>query len=226
MGESPLNNLFEKTYVLNLLTRKDKLDVMKKYFDNNNVRFDVFKAVTPMDILTNPKYSKFKGAESRRFGAIACAMSWKSMLEKALKNKYKSILIFEDDIVFCDNFNTKLSEKLTTLPEDWNILHLGYSRNQSFIYHNNLVNFRKINDDWETFDGMAGIFCWGFKSEIIPLVLQYIEKYPIQNILGSYHIDLNLTFMELYKDPRVKVYSTIEPLITHEMIGQSNTGLN
>jgi hypothetical protein len=89
-----------------------------------------------------------------------------------------------------------------------------------------MVNFKKINDDWESFDGMAGIFCWGFKAEIIPLVLQYIEKYPIQNMLGTFHIDLNLTFMGLYKDPKVKVYSTIEPLITHEMIGQSNTGLN
>jgi GR25 family glycosyltransferase involved in LPS biosynthesis len=225
MIKSPLNELFDDVFIINLVTRKDKLDIVSKNFDDNNIKYQIFNAIRPMDIMINPNYQQYKEFEFNRLGAIACTMSHKHLLEEALKNN-KSVLICEDDLFFCNNFNNDFSEKLKSLPSDWNVLHLGYNRNASYIYTHNLAKFNKINDHWETFDMFSGCTCWGFKPEVIPVVLEYLNSYPIQNMFNSLQIDLNMACMGLYHDPRIKMYSTVDPLVFPQMIGQSDTGLN
>lgn len=225
MNKSPINELFEKVLVLNLATRKDKLDIVSERLKTNNIVFDVFHGVTPMDIMINNEYERFRGIEFDKLGAVACAMSYKKMFEYCLAEGYTSVLFFEDDVNLIDDFNSKLSEKLKSLPANWNILHFGYNE-AAFIMRNNIVKFYNINEDWNTFDGMAGIFCWGFKREIIPLILEYLKHYPlIGNPLNTLHVDLNLTFMGLYQNPYVRVYTPTEKLVSHDLIGHTNTGI-
>lgn len=225
MQKSPLNQLFDNVIVINLMTRKDKLDIVSKNLTDNDIEYTVFNAIRPMDIMIDSEYEQFKNFEFNRLGAISCTMSHKKVLEDAL-NKKQSVLICEDDLFFCDQFNEIISQKLKTLPSDWNTLHLGYNRNNSYIYTHNLANFRKINEDWETFDMFSGCTCWGFKAEVIPVVLEYLARYPHPNMFNSLQIDLNLACMYLYNDERIKMYSTIDPLVFPKMIGHSDTGLN
>jgi len=226
MDQSTLNQLFDKIYVINLDKRKDKLATRQQSFNDNNISYERFKALTPMDSFMNKKSEFFKKTfPKERWGAVACTMSHRAVLEKALK-KNQSVLICEDDLYFCDNFNDILSEKLKTLPGNWNALHLGYNRGASYVYTHNMAKFKNINEDWETFDMFSGCTCWGFKPGIIPVVLEYLNKYPTQNFFNSLQIDLTLACLKLYDDPRIKMYSTIEPLVFPKMIGQSDTGLN
>lgn len=51
--------------------------------------------------------------------------SHRAVLKLAIEKKHSSILILEDDIIFCDNFKNELKKCLNELPDDWDALHLN-----------------------------------------------------------------------------------------------------
>jgi hypothetical protein len=58
-------------------------------------------------------------------GAWGCYMSHLRVLEKMMSNKNASVIIFEDDAFFCDNFNDEMETYLEHLPDDWEMAYLG-----------------------------------------------------------------------------------------------------
>lgn len=58
-------------------------------------------------------------------GAWGCLQSHISILENALQNGINSILVFEDDADFIDEFSNKVLEFLADVPDDWDQIYLG-----------------------------------------------------------------------------------------------------
>jgi hypothetical protein len=58
-------------------------------------------------------------------GAWGCFRSHYRVLEDALNRGYESILVFEDDAVFVDQFATRSLQFMNAVPDDWNWVYFG-----------------------------------------------------------------------------------------------------
>jgi len=62
----------------------------------------------------NGVYEYYIGC-SYSVGAYGLVLTHLNILDDAINNDYENILIFEDDIMFVDNFNTKFNEFIVPL---------------------------------------------------------------------------------------------------------------
>lgn len=97
-------------------------------------RWNDFKARIPADWPFRP-VARFPGTDGKlcpppawwgeSAGAWGCLRSHLRILEECLNNGYQSVLIFEDDAVFPENFLEDTRMFLEHVPEDWQMLYLG-----------------------------------------------------------------------------------------------------
>jgi GR25 family glycosyltransferase involved in LPS biosynthesis len=73
--------------------------------------------------LTVPECSA-KRLEGNAAGILACATSHINVIREAKERNYPAICIFEDDVVFCDDFQKRL-EYIESLDMDFDIFALG-----------------------------------------------------------------------------------------------------
>ena len=112
-----INKLVDKSYVINLERRKDRLEHIKKEFDKIDLDYKVFVAIDGMKLdLDISDVNK---------GIIGAIRSHTGVVKDAIKNNYQIIAVFEDDIIFCDDFDERLKYYLDNVPNDWDILYLG-----------------------------------------------------------------------------------------------------
>ena len=57
---------------------------------------------------------------------IGCGLSHLFLWQDAIKKNYKNILVLEDDVYFIDKFYEIIHNTMKELPEDYDILYLGY----------------------------------------------------------------------------------------------------
>ena len=143
----PLNDMgFGKIYLINLTSRTDRLTRTLREFNKVGLkgysRFSAINAGT-MGIthlrLNNP-------------GLVGCFLSHYFILQEAILNNYKHILIFEDDVTFVNGFNEILAYSLKQLPSDWQLVYLGYTEREGInTYKKRLSeNITLPNDPWGT----------------------------------------------------------------------------
>lgn len=102
-----------KTFVLNLDRRPDRLEAFRK---TSPIYAERFEAVDGK-ICKPPHW--WRATE----GAWGCYRSHLAMIERA--QGLESVLIFEDDCIFCDGFTARLAEFQNELPSDWEQFYLG-----------------------------------------------------------------------------------------------------
>ncbi len=123
----PLNNFFDKVYVITLPKRKYHMVNLMK---TNNIDIKIFDALTPENTPKEYLYeNNYLSSDCiLNDGKIYCHMSHISVLKDMIKNNYKNCFIFEDDIDSTD-FNKEninyLDTILKNLPNDYEIFYLG-----------------------------------------------------------------------------------------------------
>jgi glycosyl transferase, family 25 len=115
------NNLFDKTYLINLASRKDRLQRAKKRLGDLNITYERFEAIDGKTLDSHPHLKP---------GEVGCYMSHLNILKDAKQNNYQSILILEDDVVFENNMLEKFYNGYKHIPDDWEIIYLGANHNQ------------------------------------------------------------------------------------------------
>ena len=158
-----LNNLFDKIYLINLDKRKDRFEKFLKISEKYNFSFDRISAFDgnllldkdftycdkKISFVKNEFYKHIPGTffdienyHDRYFkGCVGCLLSHLEILKLAKKNQYKSILILEDDVVFSENFETKLENLSKNFPEEWEMFYLSGSlikEGKKFEYYSEL----------------------------------------------------------------------------------------
>lgn len=134
-----LNYYFDHIYLLNLDRRPDRLDAMSKDFKRNHL-FNWSKW-TALDGKQSPHYEEWQNYRKQRLTmkerllyqrkAIGSAGSWAilksmyNMIKDAMENKYKTILVFQDDLLFHKNFIQEFLKLPETVPSNWKLLYLG-----------------------------------------------------------------------------------------------------
>lgn len=89
----------------------------QKEFDKAGISVTFFDAVDKKD-LTLPELS------TKTTGIQACMMSHIELIKKAKSEGLKAICIFEDDVIFCDDFNERIKH-IESLNIDFDIFCLG-----------------------------------------------------------------------------------------------------
>jgi GR25 family glycosyltransferase involved in LPS biosynthesis len=120
-------------YIINLERRQDRRDKTKAQFDKHKISdYEIYKAIEGNKlILTQEIKHLFRGNDfGNKKAVIGCALSHYSLWKKLISDKHnKYYIIFEDDIEFSENFETRMKEATTLIQTNdtiADILFLGY----------------------------------------------------------------------------------------------------
>lgn len=111
---------FEKVYVISLKRRNDRLSDFLNGLPTPWI-FNNVELYEGIDGLTLKKPDWWDDNP----GSLGCFLSHKTLIEKCILENVNSVLILEDDAVFCDNFNEKCSYFLDHVPNNWEMIYLG-----------------------------------------------------------------------------------------------------
>ena len=211
-----LNSIVDKVYVINLDKDIKKLDSVTKELREQHIVFERFNAIDGNTIKDDDRITKICNKFCYN-GIKGCALSHRTIWEKALENRYEHTAIFEDDVLFNKDFNTNLQLNYYNIPNDFDILYLGtmFDCGDTSIYNRinekikNIHNTR-INEHILKVNG-----CGGFYGYIISK--KCIEK--ILNEKISFHIDTNM--ISYIKKYNLKAYA-FNPVLVEQNIENSN----
>lgn len=124
--------------VINLKERTDRKEYVEKQLRALDIHYTLYEAINGNEINIDSLDSKIMsdrgkicidGKIPKRWGltltkgAVGCALShyniWKALTDE------KKIIIFEDDIILCENFKEKFKDVYKDVPEDWELIYLG-----------------------------------------------------------------------------------------------------
>jgi GR25 family glycosyltransferase involved in LPS biosynthesis len=115
-----------KKFVINLKRRPDRLELFKKHCPFNDINviqaFDGKNMKDEPSAIERDMASRFVGLEP---GEIGCFLSHLRIFNLIRREKLEYAIIFEDDVIFCDNFLDSYSKIIQDLPSDTGILYLG-----------------------------------------------------------------------------------------------------
>lgn len=112
-----LNTYFDKIYCLNLDRRTDRWSECCDIFQKMDLKVERFSACDGQLIDTG--YGKVYNGE------LGGTISHARLIRKIQKENLDKVLILEDDIEFCEDFETKFKLAINDLPDDWDIFFFG-----------------------------------------------------------------------------------------------------
>ena len=101
-----------ETYVINLKRREDRLKDLQI-----PMVYQIWEATDGKE--------KFKDSPIKHQGFLGCLDSHRRLFDHAKNNNIETLMVIEDDIEVCENFNDNLNKVMSELPEDWDLLYLG-----------------------------------------------------------------------------------------------------
>ncbi len=114
-------DFFERTYVINLPTRKDRRKLITKELQKVNM------PVTPKKVEIFPGICPDSPGGFPGLGVRGCFLSHLSILKAAQREGLKNVLVIEDDLFISDklkNHQDTLTEQLKT--KDWGFVYFGH----------------------------------------------------------------------------------------------------
>lgn len=128
----------DKVYLINLARRKERLDRMQKIFDLLGVEYSLLEATDGQKLDELPSelknYHILEGyldpisKRPMKNGEIGCFLSHYRIWQDVVKNEYKKVIVFEDDLRFSHDGLTRIKEVLQDLEasqKPWDLIYLG-----------------------------------------------------------------------------------------------------
>ena len=228
-----------KAYVISLETRKDRYEYIKNNYIHNNIYdLEIIKAYDGKNIHNNTeKYNDIKDAFLNSInnnktnkndykylyinnftqGELGCFVSHINIWKKIINEDIDQALIFEDDCIFNNNFNNRLSYILKNeMPTDYNILWLGgkmgdnYINNENIIISNNIAIKKEIHP--------YCTFSYIITNKCAKLLLNYVNVEFKGNLGVDYFMDEFLTKNNI-------VQHIIYPFITYSSSNSNNNNI-
>lgn len=119
-----------KTFIINLDRRPDRLEKLNIPFEYNR-----FPAVDGRQLTPKERFR----------GIYGCQQSHIKLLEMLKLQENDVVMVFEDDVVLCDDFEKKLQLAMKELPETWDLLYIGgHNRGKTKLYSEHLLHVEKV----------------------------------------------------------------------------------
>lgn len=136
-----INRNFDHIFVLTLERAKDRQEAFKKRFEGLNYTFFYGVDGSNLDyehLIKEGVYSEQKAVDISRSnskmnrGQIACSLGHMLMYREAVEKNYDRLLILEDDAMLNEAVEHDFLDKaMDELPPDWELLYLGYGKNEN-----------------------------------------------------------------------------------------------
>lgn len=149
-------NWFDKTYVLNLRKRIDRLIHVCEEMSKYNIDFELVTSIE----------NKENGAEGLKDTIV-------ELFNNALLNNYSKILVFEDDIKWVTDPNPTMEMVVKELPEYWHICYLGGQPSNGFN--------RRHSSSLLQLDTCFATHAWAISNQGMKEILASGLKAPIDN---------------------------------------------
>ncbi|HUR66932.1 MAG TPA: glycosyltransferase family 25 protein [Chitinophagaceae bacterium] len=146
-----LQSYVDKVLVLTVPRFRERQQKVKQRLEG--ISFEFFygcdkNELTPQFIHQHYTYDKKNSlAVSYNFkplntGEIACSLSHRNIYQAMIDNNWQRVLVLEDDVVPDKDKLVLLKDCLNELPDDWELLYLGYMKNERPTFG------RKIKQGW------------------------------------------------------------------------------
>jgi glycosyl transferase family 25 len=167
-----INEYFDKIFCINLDRRPDRKKKASDQFEKLELNVEFFSAIDKLQI-QNP--SRIPD------GPFACACSHYNVIQKAKKNNYKNILIFEDDVILADNFLDIFDQNISSIPKDCKMLYFG---------GNHLNGKVKITDNIYRMVSSLTTHAYSINSDMYDIILQKLEYvyHPVDVSYAHLHL--------------------------------------
>jgi glycosyl transferase family 25 len=137
----PLNAYYDKIYVLTLPRLQERIGFIEKQL--KGLHFEFFFGTDKQDtsIAELKKQGRYSPEQYREFykktaemslGMLCCAIGHADIYRSIINNGYGKTLILEDDAVALPDQLPLFTEITAALPRDWELLYLGYEKNELY----------------------------------------------------------------------------------------------
>ena len=200
-----LTDLFDFSCCINLDRRTDRWEECALEFSKWGLT-NIYR-IPAIDKDHIPKNYPGVRLQQGSWGALGLLLTTLQILETAVENQYKSILIMEDDIYFTSEINN-IESLITHVPEDWDMLYIGGNHN----FHNKGRRAQPIpvNDHVIKCQHTFTTHCYAVKAHMYPLLI---------NELSSLVNPIDVIYTDIQK--RYNVYS-IHPSVAKQREGFSD----
>lgn len=120
-------------------------------------------------------------------GELACSLSHRMVYEEMIKHNWNRVLILEDDVVPLYSNMQYLSEALNELPNDWELVYLGY------LKHEKVTASLKAKQFFYKILSALGLMAWTYKmvSNLLPKAFStHLKKAGFHDCTHAYAITL------------------------------------
>jgi GR25 family glycosyltransferase involved in LPS biosynthesis len=208
-----INKYFDSVFLINLKKRKDRLSEFDELSKKYNFKYEIFEAFDGnQNIDDNFHYNNIKitnqYGDARYFKSqIGCLISHLEILKICKNKNYKSSLILEDDVNFCDNFEEKFINLFDNIPNDWQLLYLGGNK-PNFLEN---FNYCSLANNIHTTHSYA------IKYEVLDLIINYFENNifnkPIDCLYADIQNNIKTYIAKPYLTYQRQSYSDIASII-------------
>jgi GR25 family glycosyltransferase involved in LPS biosynthesis len=180
----------DKCFVINLDRCIERRSYMDKLLSKLSIKYERESAIDGNTINENEVCKSSIPPIYWNKYALGLVKTFNNIIEKSIKNKYNNIVIFEDDIVFEDDFHNKFKDYYNQLPEDWGIVYFSvgnFHEPAKIEYHDK--NIAKI-------EGALGSYALLINCSMFKHILEHskLENHPLDNIL----IDIQMKYHNSY----------------------------
>lgn len=172
-----LNKFFDKIYFVSSFSTQNRINDLSQFLKIHDINYELVIA---------PKKKYFGDYNDEKLwlgkGAFSLLSANESIFLKEFYIKSKSFCILEDDIWFDLNYKDKLNFLFEQLPNEWEILNLGYHKNTPVFSDINIPYYKlKRNDE------IVGTHFLAYKNININYILEKIESniYPMDWFLSK-----------------------------------------
>jgi len=219
-----LNEYFDKILVLSLPRLTRRIEHIKKELDGLEYEFfwGVDKATTSLEALkkegiySSEKYRSFyKRKKDMAVGMICGAHGHLNIYKEIVSKKYTRTLILEDDALPVQQGLRYIRACFKDLPDDWDMVYLGYDRNEQFgvkqylkqrfyMFVPNHATYKMTKDLYANYyprKVTARIYRAGYHdwSHAYGLTLEGAKKILAEPMAGSFHSDNLLSYLIMHE---------------------------
>lgn len=113
-----INDYFDHIYCVNLDTRTDKWNVCQAEFAKHELTVERWSGAVGSELPRHPTLMP---------GEVGCLKSHEMILRDMIDKGYKRVLVLEDDVEFVPNVQSRFSDVISLIPNEWDMLYLGGS---------------------------------------------------------------------------------------------------
>jgi len=161
-------------YYINLNKRTDRHAAMEMCLSKTRLNYERVEAVSYEDVNAVPERFGNKNKEIAK-AQYATNLSHLKVIKQAKEKGLNEVLILEDDVLFVKDFEAKLQKALSDLPNDYDILYLGFSPVNHRFKDTEKPNLKRITN--------GNLGCWAMlvNAKMFDRLIEIYEQALLPN---------------------------------------------